>query len=188
MLAVFSLCINLLVSQIFQGVRCKRVARSIGSVGLYVPGGTAVLPSTALMLSVVCWRDVLYQFFFLVYCPHCSCWLDFDLTFISSVFQPAQIAGCKTVVLATPPSQDGSICKVFSQTYWIILWILPAECSSMFLYRRYCIVPRRLVSLTSLRLEELRFDQYCKQFSLGYAFGSVVLSQLPFFLFSIYNS
>ncbi|KAK9997406.1 hypothetical protein SO802_022092 [Lithocarpus litseifolius] len=59
-----------------KGVKCKRVARSISSVGLYVPGGTAVLPSTALMLSV-----------------------------------PAQIAGCKTVVLATPPSQDGSICK-----------------------------------------------------------------------------
>ncbi|KAK8519762.1 hypothetical protein V6N13_031751 [Hibiscus sabdariffa] len=59
-----------------KGVRCKRVARSIGSVGLYVPGGTAVLPSTALMLAV-----------------------------------PAQIAGCKTVVLATPPSRDGSICK-----------------------------------------------------------------------------
>ncbi|XP_044507649.1 histidinol dehydrogenase, chloroplastic-like isoform X1 [Mangifera indica] len=59
-----------------KGVKCKRVARSIGSVGLYVPGGTAVLPSTALMLSV-----------------------------------PAQIAGCKTIVLATPPSQDGSICK-----------------------------------------------------------------------------
>ncbi|KAI8001684.1 hypothetical protein LOK49_LG09G02449 [Camellia lanceoleosa] len=59
-----------------KGVRCKRVARSIASVGLYVPGGTAVLPSTALMLSV-----------------------------------PAQIAGCKTVVLATPPTQDGGICK-----------------------------------------------------------------------------
>lgn len=28
--------------------------------------------------------------------------------------QPAQIAGCGTVVLATPPSQDGSICKVFA--------------------------------------------------------------------------
>ncbi|KAK9062975.1 hypothetical protein SSX86_016845 [Deinandra increscens subsp. villosa] len=59
-----------------EGVRCKRVARSIASVGLYVPGGTAVLPSTALMLAI-----------------------------------PAQIAGCKTVVLATPPSSDGSICK-----------------------------------------------------------------------------
>ncbi|KAL0397361.1 UNVERIFIED_CONTAM: Phospholipid-transporting ATPase 1, partial [Sesamum calycinum] len=59
-----------------EGVRCKRVARCISSVGLYVPGGTAVLPSTALMLSV-----------------------------------PAQIAGCKTIVLATPPAEDGSICK-----------------------------------------------------------------------------
>ncbi|XP_038987880.1 histidinol dehydrogenase, chloroplastic isoform X1 [Phoenix dactylifera] len=59
-----------------KGVRCKRIARCIGSVGLYVPGGTAVLPSTALMLSV-----------------------------------PAQIAGCKTIVLATPPSHDGSVCK-----------------------------------------------------------------------------
>ncbi|CAL9135532.1 unnamed protein product [Musa textilis] len=58
------------------GVRCKRIARCIGAVGLYVPGGTAVLPSTALMLSV-----------------------------------PAQIAGCKTIVLATPPGRDGSICK-----------------------------------------------------------------------------
>ncbi|KAH0454718.1 hypothetical protein IEQ34_016642 [Dendrobium chrysotoxum] len=58
------------------GVKCKRIARCIGSVGLYVPGGTAVLPSTALMLSV-----------------------------------PAHIAGCKTIVLATPPSSDGTICK-----------------------------------------------------------------------------
>lgn len=59
-----------------KGVKCKRVARGISSVGLYVPGGTAVLPSTALMLAV-----------------------------------PAQIAGCRTVVLATPPTRDGSICK-----------------------------------------------------------------------------
>jgi phosphoribosyl-ATP pyrophosphohydrolase/phosphoribosyl-AMP cyclohydrolase/histidinol dehydrogenase len=34
------------------GVLCSRFARSIESVGLYVPGGTAVLPSTALMLGV----------------------------------------------------------------------------------------------------------------------------------------
>lgn len=58
------------------GVKCKRIARCIGSVGLYVPGGTAVLPSTAMMLSV-----------------------------------PALIAGCRTIVLATPPSSDGTICK-----------------------------------------------------------------------------
>lgn len=57
------------------GVRCRRVARPIGAVGLYVPGGSAVLPSTALMLSV-----------------------------------PAKIAGCETIVLATPPREDGSVC------------------------------------------------------------------------------
>ena len=45
-----------------------------GAVGVYVPGGTAVLPSSALMLTV-----------------------------------PAQIAGCRTIVLATPPRPDGSI-------------------------------------------------------------------------------
>ncbi len=57
-----------------RGVRCWRVSRPIGAVGLYVPGGTAVLPSSALMLAV-----------------------------------PAAIAGCKTIVLATPPRPDGSI-------------------------------------------------------------------------------
>ncbi|XLR06834.1 hypothetical protein S83_034772 [Arachis hypogaea] len=36
-----------------KGVQCKRVARSINSVGLSVLGGTAVLPSTVLMLSIV---------------------------------------------------------------------------------------------------------------------------------------
>ena len=56
------------------GVRCWRVTRPINAVGLYVPGGTAVLPSTALMLAV-----------------------------------PAAIAGCQTIVLATPPRPDGSI-------------------------------------------------------------------------------
>ena len=34
------------------GVRCDRFARPIERVGLYVPGGTAILPSTALMLGV----------------------------------------------------------------------------------------------------------------------------------------
>ncbi|GBG71511.1 hypothetical protein CBR_g8928 [Chara braunii] len=56
------------------GVVCKRVTRPIESVGLYIPGGTAVLPSTALMLAV-----------------------------------PAGIAGCRTIVVATPPRKDGSI-------------------------------------------------------------------------------
>jgi histidinol dehydrogenase len=35
-----------------QGVRCEEVIRPIGAVGLYVPGGTAPLPSTVLMLGV----------------------------------------------------------------------------------------------------------------------------------------
>ncbi|CAO1618191.1 unnamed protein product [Sympodiomycopsis kandeliae] len=56
------------------GVVCRRFARPIQRVGLYVPGGSAVLPSTALMLGI-----------------------------------PAQIAGCPTIVLATPPRPDGSI-------------------------------------------------------------------------------
>jgi histidinol dehydrogenase len=34
------------------GVRCERIARPIASVGLYVPAGTAPLPSTALMLGI----------------------------------------------------------------------------------------------------------------------------------------
>ena len=35
-----------------EGVRCERVTRPIARVGLYVPAGTAPLPSTALMLGI----------------------------------------------------------------------------------------------------------------------------------------
>jgi phosphoribosyl-ATP pyrophosphohydrolase/phosphoribosyl-AMP cyclohydrolase/histidinol dehydrogenase len=56
------------------GIICSRFARPIERVGLYVPGGTAVLPSTALMLGV-----------------------------------PAMVAGCKKIVIASPPRADGSI-------------------------------------------------------------------------------
>jgi len=55
------------------GVRCARMIRPIQRVGLYVPAGTAPLPSTALMLGV-----------------------------------PAQLAGCRDVILCTPPRADGS--------------------------------------------------------------------------------
>jgi phosphoribosyl-ATP pyrophosphohydrolase/phosphoribosyl-AMP cyclohydrolase/histidinol dehydrogenase len=34
------------------GVVCTRFIRPIDRVGLYIPGGTAVLPSTALMLAI----------------------------------------------------------------------------------------------------------------------------------------
>lgn len=63
-----------LVVETMPGVTCTRFARPIARVGLYVPGGTAVLPSTALMLGI-----------------------------------PAQVAGCKEIVIATPPRPDGSI-------------------------------------------------------------------------------
>lgn len=55
------------------GVRCERMLRPIARVGLYVPAGSAPLPSTALMLGV-----------------------------------PAQLAGCREVVLCTPPRRDGT--------------------------------------------------------------------------------
>ncbi|MGR5166510.1 histidinol dehydrogenase [Vibrio astriarenae] len=51
-----------------QGVVCEQVTRPINKVGLYIPGGSAPLPSTVLMLGV-----------------------------------PAQIAGCRKVVLCSPP-------------------------------------------------------------------------------------
>ncbi len=41
-----------LVVETMPGVICSREARPIQSVGLYVPGGTAVLPSTVLMLGI----------------------------------------------------------------------------------------------------------------------------------------
>ncbi len=56
------------------GVRCEIVWRPIATVGLYVPAGSAPLPSTALMLGV-----------------------------------PAQIAGCREVVLCSPPDREGGI-------------------------------------------------------------------------------
>lgn len=56
------------------GVICERMIRPIGRVGLYVPAGSAPLPSTALMLGV-----------------------------------PARLAGCREVVLCTPPRRDGSV-------------------------------------------------------------------------------
>ena len=63
-----------LVVETMPGVVCSRFVRPIERVGLYVPGGTAVLPSTALMLGV-----------------------------------PAMVAGCKRIVIASPPRADGSI-------------------------------------------------------------------------------
>ncbi|MBQ8223739.1 MAG: histidinol dehydrogenase [Bacteroides sp.] len=56
------------------GVTCWQKAVPIEKVGLYIPGGTAPLFSTVLMLAV-----------------------------------PAKIAGCKEIVLCTPPAKDGKV-------------------------------------------------------------------------------
>lgn len=54
-----------------KGVQCWQEKRPIDSVGLYIPGGTAPLFSTVLMLAI-----------------------------------PAQIAGCRNIVLCSPPSEE----------------------------------------------------------------------------------
>ena len=56
------------------GVTCWQKAVAIEKVGLYIPGGTAPLFSTVLMLAV-----------------------------------PARIAGCKEIVLCTPPGKEGKV-------------------------------------------------------------------------------
>lgn len=56
------------------GVTCWREVRAIERVGLYIPGGTAVLPSTFLMLGI-----------------------------------PAKIAGCKEIVVCSPPQKNGEV-------------------------------------------------------------------------------
>lgn len=60
--------------QTVPGVTCWQKAVAIQKVGLYIPGGTAPLFSTVLMLAT-----------------------------------PAQIAGCKEIVLCTPPDKAGKI-------------------------------------------------------------------------------
>ena len=56
------------------GVVCWQKAVAIEKVGLYIPGGTAPLFSTVLMLAV-----------------------------------PARIAGCREIVLCTPPNREGKV-------------------------------------------------------------------------------
>lgn len=57
-----------------EGVQCWQEKRPIQKIGLYIPGGTAPLFSTVLMLAV-----------------------------------PANIAGCKEIVLCSPPDKTGKI-------------------------------------------------------------------------------
>jgi len=57
-----------------EGVTCWQKSVAIEKVGLYIPGGTAPLFSTVLMLAT-----------------------------------PAKIAGCKEIVLCTPPNKEGKV-------------------------------------------------------------------------------
>ena len=63
-----------LCSNFMKGVECWQEKRPIQKVGFYIPGGTAPLFSTVLMLAI-----------------------------------PAQIAGCKEIVLCSPPNKEGKI-------------------------------------------------------------------------------
>lgn len=62
------------VIETMPGVRCWRKSIPIEKVGLYIPGGTAPLFSTLLMLGI-----------------------------------PARVAGCREIVLCTPPRADGTV-------------------------------------------------------------------------------
>lgn len=62
------------VTETMQGIRCWRQSLPIEKAGLYIPGGTAPLFSTVLMLAI-----------------------------------PANLAGCKEIILCTPPGKDGSV-------------------------------------------------------------------------------
>lgn len=64
-----------------EGVRCWRKSVGIEKVGLYIPGGSAPLFSTVLMLGI-----------------------------------PAKLAGCKELVLCTPPNRTGEINPVILYT------------------------------------------------------------------------
>jgi len=57
-----------------QGVECWQETRPIEKVGIYIPGGTAPLFSSVLMLAI-----------------------------------PAKIAGCKEIILCTPPNKEGKV-------------------------------------------------------------------------------
>ena len=63
-----------LMVETMPGVVCQRLPRPIERVGLYIPGGSAVLPSSVLMLGI-----------------------------------PAQLAGCRQIILATPPNSTGKV-------------------------------------------------------------------------------
>ena len=73
------------VIETFKGVRCWRKNVAIEKVGLYIPGGSAPLFSTMLMLGI-----------------------------------PANLAGCKQIVVCTPPGKDGRVSPLILYTAQLI--------------------------------------------------------------------
>ena len=73
------------VIETFKGVRCWRKSVAIEKVGLYIPGGSAPLFSTLLMLGI-----------------------------------PAKIAGCKEIIICTPPGKDRNISPLILYTAQLI--------------------------------------------------------------------
>jgi histidinol dehydrogenase len=74
-----------LVIETSDGVKCWRKSVAIEKVGLYIPGGSAPLFSTLLMLGI-----------------------------------PAKLAGCKEIVVCTPPGKDGRVNPLILYTAQLI--------------------------------------------------------------------
>jgi len=73
------------VIETFKGVKCWRKSVAIEKVGLYIPGGSAPLFSTVLMLGL-----------------------------------PAKLAGCKEIIICTPPGKDGKVSPLILYTAQLV--------------------------------------------------------------------
>ncbi len=73
------------IIETMKGVSCWRESRAIEKVGIYIPGGTAPLFSTVLMLGI-----------------------------------PSKLAGCKEIILCSPPNKDGKISPIILYTASVV--------------------------------------------------------------------
>lgn len=101
------------------GVQCWRKSVGIEKVGLYIPGGSAPLFSTVLMLAI-----------------------------------PAVIAGCKEIIICTPPNKDGNI-------HPVILYVA----NLMGLHKIYKVGGAQAIAAMAYGTETIQ--QVCKIFGPG---------------------
>ena len=73
------------VIETLKGVKCWRKSVAIEKVGLYIPGGSAALFSTVLMLGI-----------------------------------PAKLAGCKEIIICTPPGKNGNVSPLILYTAQLV--------------------------------------------------------------------